>query len=239
MARLLQRSVGPVSLVGIGCFLLALGALIMIRTIACRAAAPAPAPPSPPAPALAVHLEPLAGNETISAYEPLLVNFRLENTGRQTIELPAWCTAYTLRLEVYDGQGRLRAATAHPPIPLDFLHSVYHLQPGGALQATLVISVLFTFAEPGQYTVRAKQLALDKTLCVIAEDAAQITVLPFDADRLTARCNAHWDAMRFHDIGVNPKALYSVRHNRALPALAWMAREWGDAGIFYQSKPAR
>ncbi|MHB9023803.1 MAG: WD40 repeat domain-containing protein [Armatimonadota bacterium] len=174
-----------------------------------------------PAPAMAVHLEPLPGNETISAYEPLLVNFRVENTGRQTIELPAWCTEYTLRLEVYDGQGRLRAATLHPPIPLDFLHSLYRLQPGSALETTLVISSLFTFTEPGQYIVRARQLALDNAIRVLVEDDAQITVLPFDADRLQARCDASRNAKQ-------SKTLYSVRHNLALPALIWMAHEWHD-----------
>jgi len=194
-----------------------------------NATVPAPADTSP----LSISLTPQPDNATISAYEPVVMNYRTVNTSPKTIDLPAWVTEYTLRLEVYNAQGQLLAATPIRDVPADFLHTVERLKPGEGVEQTLVISSFFTFAEPGRYTVRAKQLApfypLNDPMHFQGTAEAEVSVLPFDAQRLKARIDRHWSEMRDKGhVYFHPKVLYSVRHNLALPALEWMMREWGD-----------
>jgi hypothetical protein len=99
----------------------------------------------------------------------------------------------------------------------------------------LIITGLYQFREPGEYTVLAQQLELSPQFPVLAEDRGRVKVLPFDSSRLERRCEELFGALRKGTsdrtdlpMGARTKALYSVGHDAVLPYLDWMARTWQD-----------
>jgi len=178
---------------------------------------------------IALHLEPLPGNETVTAGEPVLMTLRAKNVSDETVELCNWCSNSTLRMEVLDGHDRIVAETATPPRPLDELVSVKRLKPGESLRATLVLSSLHAFNEPDTYLIRAHRHGPYDVTDYQTSTETVLHVESFDAARLQARCDELWSLLRDGRV-IDPHrmALCSVRHNLALPALEWMAREWND-----------
>ena len=101
---------------------------------------------------------------------------------------------------------------------------------------TLVLTGLYQFQKPGEYSVRVQQFGeFERGFPVLAEDTASVRVLPFDASRLGARCEELFRPLRTHSSSrtdipqqVRVAALYSVRSDLVLPYLDWMAREFAS-----------
>ena len=173
---------------------------------------------------------------TISAHEPLVAHIKLTNLTTEELKF----LHYSMRLEVYDSNGRLVGATPRWPLPGDLLVGVLRIPAGGSLTRWVVLSALYQFRKPGDYTVRVQQLIPSEGLPVLAEAATQVRVLPFDGPRLRARCEEIFAPWRSFGrtrarIPRNPsafpmrtrlQAIYSIRHDAVLPYLSLIAREW-------------
>ena len=182
------------------------------------------------APDLTMSLVPLPGSDIISACEPVVMLLQTTNVSAAQVSLPAWTTVYTMQTDIRDEKGRVVAGSEKKAIPPDFLHTVKKLQPGETLESTLILGALYGFSTPGVYTVELRQFDLGwEKQQLLATARAKVTVQPFDAARLQARIEQYWEPMRAgRQLNPNTKILYSIRHNLALPALAWMVRQWGD-----------
>ena len=170
----------------------------------------------------------LSKDGTLSAYEPLLARIEWLNQTKETIWLVGGQP--NTYLEIRDHKGSRVAATPRPShggIP-----GLRRLAPGEVRTATWVITGLYQFRQPGEYTIRLELLERVKELPVLAEDSASIRVVPFDASRLEARCEELFQPLRKYSssktnipASARTKALYSVRHDTVLPYLDWIARE--------------
>jgi hypothetical protein len=194
-------------------------------------------------PALARALQPgdigltvtfLTGDGAVVAHEPLLARVELVNHTAETVNIPRLTC-----LELCDSDGKVVAAIPRPEVSMDFISSAFSLKPGEIYTGTWVISVLYQFDKPGTYTLRVHWLySQDGKLMDFATGAADIRALPFDEARVTARCEELFQPFYSSEksdikLSILARALYSVRHNLALPYLDWLAREMGYADACY------
>jgi len=176
----------------------------------------------------------LTRDGAVAAHEPLLARIELVNNAEETVNI-----ALLSCLELCDSDGKVVAAIPRPKVTMDFMYGARSLKPGEKYTRTWVISALYQFDKPGTYTLHVHWLYLPggKLMDLVA-GTADIRALPFDEARVTARCEELYQPMYSHqksdiDLGIRARALYSVRHDLALPYLDWMAREWGDANACY------
>ena len=169
----------------------------------------------------------------ISAGEPVVARVDVTNQSTQAIEVltgssrvPALC------LTVRAADGRLLASTPRPERRPEGLYGIRAVQPGDTYSAFWIVTGLYQFEQPGQYQVEA-QLLDWRTREVLCGNRAALRVLPFDVERLEARCEELFQPLRKYSSSeanipstARTKALYSVRHDTVLPYLDWIAREW-------------
>jgi hypothetical protein len=180
---------------------------------------------------LALTVTPLPDNETITAYEPLLARVEIRNVTQEAVEVEV-SGGLTARVQVRDADGNLVGITPRPVLPADFICTSFELKPGESKSRTMVISASCAFDEAGEYTVRVQRLALLRYSPVIAEGSCTVEVLPFNANRLKARCEALLEYRHTPATLELPwiDALCSIRHDIALPYLERIATEWGKVG---------
>ena len=178
---------------------------------------------------LALTVTPLPGNERITAYEPVLARVEITNVSGQTTSV-ATAGRLTTRVQVRDAGDSLVGITPRPVLPGGLSYSTFELKPDESKSRTMVISAVCAFDKPGEYTTRVQRLALRRHSPVIAEGSATIQVLPFDAERLKARCEELFEYRHKPATAEVPwiDALCSVRHDAALPYLEWIATEWAN-----------
>jgi beta-lactamase regulating signal transducer with metallopeptidase domain len=193
--------------------------------------------PAVPDSTVALHASLLAENGSVTAYEPVLIRVEeLNKTAKAVSMIAGTITDWTARVLVEDAEGRQIAASPRSRLPVDITFSGKQLKPGESRVRMLAVSAIYPFARPGNYTVRVQRLKLSDDIVVLAEDRVPVRVLPFDAARLKARCeesftyskdfSAHGDLSN-HD---QTRALFSVRHDIALPYIDWHARsDWSTA----------
>lgn len=169
---------------------------------------------------IALSLRLLPGNETVSAYEPVVAAAELTNTTAREMQIGE-AGEFTTRLQVRDEAGRLVAATVRPVMPYDFGFGIPRIAPGQTRRTPLVISALHTFARAGRYTIRIQRRQPYPCSDLLAEAETTLTVEPFDAARLQRRCE-----QLFGEATKNTKALWSIRHDLVLPYLEKMANLW-------------
>ncbi|MDO8589518.1 MAG: hypothetical protein Q7T82_21045 [Armatimonadota bacterium] len=175
----------------------------------------------------------------ITMGEPLIARIDLTNSSGDAVEVnlgnnlnPGTC------LEILDDKGELLASTPRPEPHVEGMKMIRTLEPAQVYSQHWVVSALYQFKRPGVYTVRVRQLRFADALPVLAEDEAQLRVLPFNRTLLEARCDVIFREMRGLTKGQKlplsayTKALYSVRDEAALPHLEWMGREWEDKHAF-------
>jgi len=168
---------------------------------------------------------------TISAYEPLVAKVMLTNTGTEPVKV-AKSGTLNWRLQVRDTAGNLVAVTPRELLPGDFMAYGQQVEPGEADTTPMVVSALHTFSEPGEYEVRVQRQLLTEHFPVLDEASATVTVLPFDEERLVARCR---ELLEEED-AVAPdawfRAICSVRHGSATPVLIEAARQYPRSETF-------
>ena len=108
-------------------------------------------------------------------------------------------------------------------LPIDLLSQEWDLAPGESRSVDMVLSALYTFAEPGEYEVGIQSLHLSHELSVAREASANVTVLPLDEARLARRCQRLFEEKEAGDDIPWAEALQSVRHDAVLPYLAELA----------------
>jgi len=165
------------------------------------------------------------GSKSVSAYEPVVGVVEMTNEAKEPV-----CVFksddLTTRIQVRDQDGRLVAITERPIMPLDVMFTADALDPGETLTRRLVFSALYTFSEPGEYEVRVQQFDFERCFPVLAEGRATVTVEPFDATRLQARCEELMESP-----GGKSKIIYSVRHDIALPYLERLTK-WNNRDAY-------
>jgi len=170
----------------------------------------------------------------ITAGEPLLARIEFRNRSDADIRLCRGnSNAGIPSFSVRDGGGRLLAAS---PFERSFDEMYYYsrLGPRARSHILYVITALYEFKRPGRYRIQVQQFESMERRTIIAEGGAWVRVLPFDALQLKARCEELFQPLlptskqKYGDlpIGARTKALYSVRHDIALPYLEWMAGKW-------------
>jgi len=178
---------------------------------------------------VSLHASLLAENGSVTAYEPVLVRVEERNETAASVSVATLATEWTERIVVEDAQGRVVASSPRGPIPADFLTSGRKLKPGERVVRVLAMSALYPFSRPGTYTVRVQRTKFG-TDDLLGEARVPVRILPFDAARLKARCEALFKYERqspadrelsMHDM---TRALFSVRHDIALPYIDWHAR---------------
>lgn len=175
----------------------------------------------------------LSKDGTLSAYEPLLARIEWLNQTKETILLLIGTgRALATHLEVRNSDGETVAAMPRPQPSRTGGSGAWRLKPGEVRTGTWVITGLYQFRQPGEYTIRLELLEWVKELPVLAQAGASIRVVPFDASRLEARCEELFQPLRGYSssktnipTSARTKALYSVRHDIVLPYLDWIARE--------------
>ena len=193
---------------------------------------------------LEVRMTLLVSNNTITAGEPLLARVALVNRSREAGHVSMGNSGgSTTCLEVLDSAGKLLAATPKRQIrsPDGNLSGLPRLGPGETYTQVWVVSGLYEFRLPGDYTIRVQQYDDSQlhfksgSLILLSEDKAAVRVLPYDAARLKARCEELFLPLQNpmldrKDVPMSArvKALYSVRDDIALPCLEWMAHQWHD-----------
>jgi hypothetical protein len=177
----------------------------------------------------------LAKDGAVAAHEPLLARITLVNNTAEEFSVP-----HLSCLELCDSAGKVVAAIPRPKIQGDFMYGAFMLKPGEKKDFTWVISALSQFDKPGVYTLHVHWLMLQGgELVDLATGTAGIRALPFDEQRVTARCEELFEMMTHPgqkdaiEVGVCARALRAVRHDLALPYLDWMAREWHDREACY------
>lgn len=184
--------------------------------------------PPVPVTTVSLHASLLADNGSVTAYEPVLIRVEDKNETDKSVTLRS--DAWIERVVIEDARGRVVATSPRESIPANYLVSSRQLKPGESLVGILAVSALYPFSEPGDYTVRVQRTKFQNTIDVLAEDRVAVRVLPFDAARLKARCEALFKHERqspadrdlsMHDM---TRALFSVRHDIALPYIDWHAR---------------
>ena len=198
-------------------------ALIVIAT-ACLGATPERPPEAKPWDvALKLNLQTKHG--AISAYEPLVAELEYRNVSGGTVWVVMDVGVTTL-FEIADAKGKVLAATPKREQASNYIYVPIEIPPGESRSNRLVLTALYTLKRPGVYSVRVRQFGLSENSPAIAETSCAFRVLPFNSARLDARC------AELLKMGIGPnwslKALYSMRHDVALPYLDRMVREWSD-----------
>ncbi len=168
----------------------------------------------------------------ISAGEPVVARLDLTNQSAQAVEVLTGSNQVpALHLTVRAADGQLLAGTPRPERRPDGLYGIGVVEPGGTYSVFWVVTGLYQFEQPGQYEVEV-QLLDWMTWKVLCGNRAALRVLPFDVERLEARCEELFQPLRKHSSSktkipatARTKALYSVRHDTVLPYLDWIARE--------------
>jgi hypothetical protein len=177
----------------------------------------------------------LTSDGAISAGEPLIAALELTNKTSDDIALDLGPgSAPRVRIAVRDADGAVLAETPLVQSNSAAVSSVVTVKAGESYTKQLVISALYQFEKPGKYYVDAEYVP-NSSEDAWASGSAVMNVLPFDPKRLEARCEELCTPLRERNssetslsMNVRTKALYSVRHDEALPYWDWMAREWGD-----------
>jgi hypothetical protein len=178
--------------------------------------------------------------DTVTAYEPVVARVKVTNSAKDAVQfvLGPNNTPYTYQ-QIRDAKGQVVASTSRQSRQqLDVGMASYRLEAGETQSKFWVLSSLYQFKEPGQFTIvlqllwRGQALGVPPTV-VASEDRAALRVLPFDRKRLEARLEEMFAPLRNGDFGemeisVRTRILYSVRHDVALPYLDWMAREYSS-----------
>lgn len=181
---------------------------------------------------IGIRLTPLIG--VITAGEPLLARVEIVNQTDKQLHLSMGNSlGSTTYFEVRNSKGEMVAATPKPQE--GGMAGLLELNAGQVRTFTWIISALYEFREPGNYTLHVQQLVprQDQPV-VLAEDRAPVTVLPFDAAKLKARCDQLLDLRSIEEktpysdlaVGTRTRAIYSVRDDIVLTHLERIAREW-------------
>jgi hypothetical protein len=192
---------------------------------------------------LEVRVTLLVSNNTMTAGEPLLARVALVNRSDRAGRLSMGNSGgSTTCLEVLDANGKIIAATPKRRISVEDMSGLKEFAPGETYVQFWVISGLYDFRLPGDYTIRVQQfddrqmLPDSGSLILMSEHTAALRVLPYDPARLKARCEDLFLPLRNSTSGqtdvpmsTRTKALYSVRDDLVLPYIEWMARQWDDA----------
>lgn len=165
----------------------------------------------------------------ISAREPLIAKLTILNKSKHTVSVSRGVSDFSIRVTVFDKSGNALAETPQPRTRASNMSFPMRLAPGASHSRILIISALYSFERPSNYTVRVQQLESAASGKSIAECAANVRVLPYDAKRLhatldklvgpvrgawtpTNRVEAHlWSN------AVRRKALLSVQDEIAVP----------------------
>ncbi len=180
-------------------------------------------------------------NGTISAYEPVVVQVQLTNisSSRVFVSLRGDVSAH-VELRGYRG-----TVLASSPLPsaIDYAIRRIALNPGQSLQSSFIPSAIYQFKDPGEYVVVVMLLdAYTGTLSgpsdfgpTIAETSLTVRVRPWNEAALKSLCDnliapRMLNPSRLSDFPAHASmmALWSVRHNAALPTLKFVAQHWGD-----------
>lgn len=197
---------------------------------------------------LALSIELLTKDGTISAKEPLLARIHLTNLSDDDIRLATGTLSEPATyMEIRDSAGELVAATRRRDFSAGGICGVRRMGPGEMCSEYWVVTGWYQFDRPGKYTVQVQFLQYRPGLPVpvgdvLAEDVASVLVVSFDAARLKARCDELFEPIRMRSMttdcgslpfGVRRQALCSVRHDMALPYLEWMAESerYNDTAI--------
>jgi hypothetical protein len=190
-----------------------------------------------------VHVTLIVSNNTITAGEPLLARVALANrSDRAGCVSMGNSSGSTTCLEVLDTNGKVIAATPKRHRNIDDMSGLKSFAPSEIYTQVWVISGLYEFRLPGDYTIRVRQfdesqLSLGSgSLILVSEDTVALRVLPHDPAQLKARCEEIFLPLRNATSGrtdvpmsARTKALYSVRDDLVLPYLEWMAQAWHDS----------
>lgn len=184
-------------------------------------------------------VELLPRDGVISANEPLVAKMQLTNTTKEEMDVNIGASLSD-RVEVYGKSGELVGATPLEPLAGSELSSGFRLAPGESRVRWVVLSALYQFDVPGDYTLRIQMLNVDETRTVLTETKSHVRVLPFDHDRLAERCKEIYAPLSaFPTKGVpnnldsfpmrtRLQALYSVHNDAVLPYLSLLATEWDN-----------
>lgn len=184
---------------------------------------------------LALRIELVTPDGSISAREPLLARISLQNVGESVTSVPMGGLLHPLlRLSVLDADGNEIGGTPRRQGPLRS-GMVWELRPGETRSFIWVVTGCCRLSEPGEYTVRVELVACTEGFPVVAADASVIRVLPYDGARLQDACEALFLPLRApasRDANSPPwavcvRALYSVHDDLVVPYLEWMIAEWG------------
>lgn len=175
-------------------------------------------------------------NGVISAYEPVIVELLLTNISSSLASVYS-SSGVDARIEVRDSHGNL---VGDSPVYsyMDRLSSGYDLSPRQSMRSAFVPSAVYQFKNPGIYHVRIMLLGGPaKDLGPAwAEVTIPVTVQPFDEKRLKTLCgglfsprNLRPSSLRDYPPREHMMALWSIRHNAALPTLRFVAENWDAA----------
>ena len=177
----------------------------------------------------------------ISAYEPIIVNVMLTNVSSSRVGVYS-SGDFDVRIEVRDSDGR---PVGDSPVHSygEVMSSSHALSPGQSMRSWFIPSAVYQFKNPGRYSVRIMLLdppgKITNTPSDLgpawAEATIPVDVRPFDGARLRARCDELIEPRKLRPSSLydfppheHMMALWSVRHNAALPALRFVADNWGE-----------
>lgn len=177
----------------------------------------------------------------ISAHEPVIVEVEVTNISDELVEV-YYSGDLSTRIEVRDHRGKV---VGDSPVYsyAEVGSSIRRLTPGQIMQSSFVPSAVYQFRRPGDYSVKIILLGEPGKITekpsdlgpVLAETTVHVSVRPFDGKRLRARCNELIEPRTLHPSALpqfppqgNMMALWSVRHNAALPALKFVTKYWGE-----------
>lgn len=184
---------------------------------------------------LALRIELVTPDGSISAREPLLARISIQNAGDTATSLPMGDLLHPLlRLSVLDADGNEIGGT---PQRHGSLRSamVWELQPRETRTFIWAVTGCCRLSEPGEYKVRVELVACTEGYPVIVTGESSILVLPYDHGRLQNTCETLFRPLRdpaSRDKAGLPsvvcqRALYSVRDDVVVPYLEWMIAQWG------------
>lgn len=172
----------------------------------------------------------------ISAYEPIIADVKITNISTSDVQLYS-AGDLSVRIEVRNSHGILVGDSLVYSYG-DVLSFNYHMAPGQSMTSSFIPSAVYQFSEPGNYSIRIMLLDDPMKITskpsdlgpVVAEVTIPVTVLPFDGKRLKKRCNELITPNKSQEFPshANMMALWSVRHNAALPALKFAMKKWGE-----------
>jgi len=172
----------------------------------------------------------------ISAFEPVIVELEMRNEMAAPVGVGYSCDE-SPRIEVRDSKGELVGDTPFYSYA-EQLAGGFDLDPTQSARSFAIPSAVYRFRKPGVYAVRIMMLAPARGIAhklsdlgpPMAEVTTSVTVRPFDRKRLQRRCTELVQPRKIspRSSSIYPeeqhmKALWSVRHNAALPTLKFVA----------------